>query len=91
MKSELTISGRETEQWQKSFENKIHHEESLFRNIPVEILRDFISQFIALSEGEIVDHDLDEIALARRVSLLPKDKFFLIRQVTDDDLQESHN
>jgi hypothetical protein len=91
MKSETNIADQEAERWQKSFENNIEHEEDLFRRIPAHVLRDFGGQFVALSGGKIIDHDWNEMSLAKRVSNLPKDKFILIHQVTENDLQKSHN
>jgi hypothetical protein len=90
MNSESATVDENAEHWQKSFEAKLAFEEGLFRSIPLDVLRDVEGQFIALSDGKIIDHDWNELTLAKRVSLLPKTKFILIHQVVKDDLQRPH-
>jgi hypothetical protein len=83
MKNELVAATHDTAQWQRSFESAFEHEKNAFRQLPPELLAVHKGQFVALSDGKIIDQDWDEIALAKRVSQMPRDKFVLIKHVVD--------
>jgi len=90
MKSGTTTVDR-AESGEISLADKIEHEECLFRSIAAGDLFTYRGQFVALSGGKIIDNDWDELALAKRVSLLPKNNFILIHQITETDLHEHNN
>lgn len=51
-----------------------------FQHLSPSALEKYKGQFVAISGGKIIDHDFDEMALAARVSRLPK--FVLINKVS---------
>lgn len=83
MKNELVPTVENDEQWLKSFENAFALEKEAFRQLPPSLLATHKGQFIALSGEKIVDQDLDEITLAKRVARMPQDKFILITRIAD--------
>lgn len=59
----------------------MEQETAAFQELHPAVLAEFKGQFIALSEGTVIDHDFDEMKLAKRISLLPKSRFILIERV----------
>ena len=78
----MATTNLEVQRWNESLKRNFEHEEAVFRRKLPELLATYRGLFVALSGEEIIDKDSDELALAKRVSLLPKDKFILIQQVT---------
>jgi hypothetical protein len=64
-----------------NFRQKIERENAIFQDIEPILRAKYKDQFVALSGGEIIDHDRNEMSLAKRVSNLPKDKFILIEYI----------
>jgi len=82
MSQKLATTNLEVQRWNESLKRNFEHKEAVFRRKLPELLATYRGLFVALSGEEIIDKDSDELALAKRVSLLPKDKFILIQQVT---------
>ena len=81
MKNGLMPITEDDERWQRSFDIAFERERDAFQHLPPESLAAHKGQFVALSEGVIVDQDQDEISLAKRVSRMPSDKFILIKHI----------
>ena len=73
----------ETAIFLQNFTQSFEREKNAFRQLPPELLAGRKGMFVAFSGGEIIDQDRDELSLAKRVSLLPKDKFILIKLIDD--------
>jgi hypothetical protein len=76
--SEQTVA-RFLSRYQQGYEQ----EEAAFRRKLPELLATYRGLFVALSGGEIIDKDSDELSLVKRVSDLPKDRFFFIHRVEE--------
>jgi hypothetical protein len=89
MKNSATaITQDETKQWEESLKRCLEQERVACRRIPAGLFAEHKGKFIAVSAGEIIDEDSDELKLAKRVSCLPDDPFILILQITDEKLRE---
>ncbi|MCA9922426.1 MAG: hypothetical protein KC421_08640 [Anaerolineales bacterium] len=65
-------------------EKKIAREEAVFQTQHGELLERYNSQFIAMHQGQVVDHDQDELALYLRIRKQYPSIGILIKQVTSE-------
>ncbi len=56
-------------------------EQAAYKTMHADLLRNFEGQFVAVHQGQVIDHDTDELALSQRVRLRLPDAVILIRQV----------
>ena len=63
---------------------RIQGEENVFRAMHTELRAAYPNQYVAVYRGQMVDHDLDQLALFRRVEERYPDAPVLIRQVTPE-------
>lgn len=56
-------------------------EQGAYRAMHADLLRDHEGEFVAVFQGEVIDHDVDELALSKRVRQRLPDAVILIRQV----------
>lgn len=81
--------GQEPDVWLPDFDR----EEAAFRRMQPGLLQRQAGPFVAVLDGEVVDQDADELALARRVYEKYQKKrrrFVLIRSVADEDDESCH-
>ena len=83
MSQKLATTNLEVQRWNESLKRNFEHEEAVFRRKLPELLATYRGLFVALSGGEIIDKDSDELSLVKRVSDLPKDRFFFIHRVEE--------
>jgi hypothetical protein len=56
-------------------------QEAAFRTMHSELLHQFMGQHIAFCDGEVLDHDVDRIALLNRLDRDYPDRLVLVKQV----------
>jgi len=76
------------QKWNESAKENIQRELAAFRVMLPDLLLENRGQFVALSEGKVIDHDANEFALAERVSQKFPGKFVLIQKVVETDPSE---
>ncbi len=78
----------------KSFAPRLHKNEqrnemlkqvAAFEAIEEELRQQYLDQYVAFHEGELVDHDADHTQLVRRINARYPEQIVLIRQVTDKE------
>jgi len=67
----------------QEFGSGIERELAAYREMFPGILATYKGQFVALSEGKVIDSDKNELVLAQRASLNFKSKFVVIQEVSD--------
>jgi hypothetical protein len=65
-------------------------EDMAFQRLLPQLLRDRPGKFVAIRNGEIIDEDMDEIGLARRLQREHRNEFVLVRQVTSKTGSEDY-
>ena len=73
--------GSAAAQWAASMRKSFERDLESFQRMLPQLLQRGHQAFVALSNGEIVDQDNDEIILAQRVARSFKDRFVLIQEV----------
>ena len=56
-------------------------EENAFRSLHPTLMKHYPGQYVAIHNGQLVDHDMDQVALYRRCRQIYADRFVLIAQV----------
>ena len=72
-----------TKQWSDDFERNIKREMEHFRRLLPDLLRSEKGNFVAISNGQIVDKDSSELLLAERVTKQSHKDFVLIQEVKE--------
>ena len=62
----------------------IHHEAEAFRAQHAELLSKYLGRYVAMYQGQVVDDDVDQVALLARVELEYPDLPVLIAQVQSE-------
>ena len=65
-------------------------EDAAYHSMFSSLLRDHEGEFVAIYQGDLIDHDVDEFALARRVLRQHRGEFVLIREVTQWERPVAH-
>ena len=65
-------------------------EKAAFMAMHLELLEKYEGQYVAISQGQVVDHDQDVLALVRRIDLDYPEKAILVKQVVDQPDQDLH-
>jgi hypothetical protein len=60
----------------------IRRESVAFRAMHAQLLLTHAGRYVAIYQGQLIDHDVDQLALYRRVSQQYREAAILIRQVT---------
>jgi len=78
-------SGNDSEkEFAAKLNQQLQHELDAFqRKLPSLLRSNLKGTFVALSDGEVIDHDADEFALAERMSQQFTDKFVFIHGVSE--------
>ena len=59
-------------------------ETEAFRAMPAQLLQKYAGEYVALHQGRLIDHDLDQFALYLRVDEQYPDEIILIKQVCSE-------
>jgi hypothetical protein len=62
----------------------MQQEETVFRRMQKELNNKYPDQFVAIFDGQVIDHDNDEDLLLNRINNHYPTDIVLVRQVTDD-------
>ena len=65
-------------------EAKMAREEAAYLVMHEELLAHYMNAYVAIHQGQLIDHDQDEIALLRRLDANYPDEIVLMRQVTPE-------
>jgi len=65
-------------------------EKAAFMAMHLELLEKYEGQFVAISQGQVVDHDQDVLTLVRRIDLDYPEQAVLVKQVVDQPDQDLH-
>ena len=60
----------------------VAHEMDAFRNLHPQLLQQYPQQYVAIRQGQLIDHDRDQLALYLRVDKQYPDEVLLIKQVS---------
>ncbi|MEK7809909.1 MAG: DUF5678 domain-containing protein [Chloroflexota bacterium] len=67
---------------------KIDKEIAAFETMHVELKRKYLGEWVAIDQGQLVDHDADRVKLYKRVRAQFGRKSVLIRQVQEQAVEE---
>lgn len=76
--AEMTTTGQEA----------MAQEESAYQSMLSELVAHYDGQYVAIFQGQLIDHDADELALLRRLDAHYPDEIILMKQVRSDPLPE---
>ena len=62
-------------------EQTVWREEQAFQSMHPTLIEKYAGQYVAVHNGQLVDHDIDQIALYRRCRQAYTDRFVLIAQI----------
>lgn len=85
------VSDAESQRWSEALERNTDREMANFQRLLPGLLLTHKNQFVAVSEGQVLDNDFDELELAERVLKKHKGKFVLIHKVEEIPLDEKKN
>lgn len=71
-----------------SSEEAFLRESAAFERLLPDLLRTRAGLFVAVKDGQVIDEDADEFALARRVEEHHRSEFVLIRGVSEDEIED---
>lgn len=60
---------------------EMEKEVAAFEKLHAELVEHYLGEYVAVYQGQVVDHDRDQIALADRIEMAYPHKVVLIRQV----------
>lgn len=63
-------------------------EVAAFRQLHVSLLKHYRGEYVAIHQGQLVDHDSDKVALLERIEKTYPDEFVLIRPVQEQPERE---
>jgi hypothetical protein len=66
----------------------IWREEMAFQQLHPELVQHYLGQFVAILNGEVIDHDADQVALYKRIRQRYPKQFVLISPVTKNPVEE---
>lgn len=78
----------EFEIWEQTQQRLIAVEMQHYLRQHQHLLARYRGQYIAMHQGEVIDHDIDEVALSRRVRIRYGDTTILITPVLPDPIQK---
>lgn len=81
MKTHEKTQSALTREWRESVRNNVQHELAAFQEMLPKLLVDHAGEFVALSDGKLLDQDKDEFVLAKRVSRKFPGKFVFIQEI----------
>jgi len=81
MKTHERNAATVTQEWGESVRDNVQRELAAFRQMLPNLLLTHNGEFVALSDGKLIDQDKDEFALAERVSHKFPGKFVFIQEV----------
>ena len=82
LEEELPVEGEEEEivNWSEA-DKTVEREIEAYHRLHPDLWRQYPGQQVAIQNGRLVDHDIDGLALSRRIYSRYPDTFVLIRQV----------
>jgi hypothetical protein len=66
----------------------IWREEMAFQRLHPELVQRYLGEFVAVLEGKVIDHDIDQVALYKRIRQRYPKQFVLISPVTKNPVEE---
>lgn len=72
----------------QSLSDPMHAEVAAFRRLHPELLENYPNQYVAMYQGQLVDHDADKLALYRRIEAAYPNDFVLMRPVLEQPERE---
>lgn len=66
----------------------VAREQRVYRHLHPQLWQRYRNQYVALYEGELVDHDSDKVALFARIDTRYPNQFVLMRRVTEQPERE---
>jgi len=79
-----TVIVDEIELYQSPDQDAMLKEEAVFREMQTQLQEQYPDQYVAIHQGEVVDHDTNNVELIRRRKQNYKDKVVLLRHVDSD-------
>lgn len=71
-----------------SQEKVMSQEEEAYQSMLTELVSQYDGAYVAIYQGQLVDHDADELALLRRLDAQYPDEIVLMKQVRSEPLPE---
>ena len=71
-----------------SQEKAMSQEEEAYQSMLTELVSQYDGAYVAIYQGQLVDHDADELALLRRLDDQYPDEIVLMKQVRSESLPE---
>jgi hypothetical protein len=78
----------EAEVWQKRLTEDCRRESALFKKGFPQLLRQYYGEYVALSDGRVLEHMIDEMELVRIVSIRFPNVFVLIKHIMPEAEKE---
>jgi len=63
-------------------------EEKAFQQLHPYLLKNYPGEYVAIINGEVIDHDTDQVALYQRVSKRFPERFILLAKITPRPIEE---
>ncbi len=71
-----------------SEDDAMWREELAFQRLHPELVKRYLGEYVAVLDGQVIDHDRDQVALYKRIRQRYPDQFVLISPVTKNPVEE---
>ncbi len=71
-----------------SQEEAMAQEEAVYQSMLTELVSQYDGEYVAIFQGQLIDHDADELALLHRLDIQYPDEIVLMKKVRSDALPE---